>query len=49
MTASTRIPGGTPQRALVPCDNDFERDFATFLDNAGGVRAFARIPLVATR
>jgi len=30
---------------LVPCDNDFERDFAKFLDNATDVRAFAKIPL----
>jgi type III restriction enzyme len=29
---------------LVPCDNDFERDFAKFLDSAEGVRAFAKIP-----
>ena len=30
---------------LVPCDNDFEREFAKFLDNAPDVRAFAKIPL----
>ena len=30
---------------LVPCDNNFERDFAKFLDNAEDVRAFAKIPL----
>jgi type III restriction enzyme len=30
---------------LVPCDNDFERDFAKFLDNAEDVRAFAKLPL----
>jgi type III restriction enzyme len=30
---------------LVPCDNDLERDFAKFLDNAEDVRAFAKIPL----
>jgi len=29
---------------LVPCDNDFERDFAKFLDNAEDVRAFAKLP-----
>lgn len=28
----------------VPCDNDFERDFAKFLDNAEDVRAFAKLP-----
>lgn len=30
---------------LVPCDNDFEREFAKFLDSAEDVRAFAKIPL----
>lgn len=29
---------------LVPCDNDFEREFAKFLDNAGDVVAFAKLP-----
>jgi len=29
---------------LVPCDNDFERNFAKFLDNALDVRAFAKLP-----
>lgn len=29
---------------LVPCDNDFERRFAKFLDNAADVRAFAKLP-----
>jgi type III restriction enzyme len=29
---------------LVPCDNDFERDFAKFLDNAPDVTAFAKLP-----
>ena len=29
---------------LVPCDNDFEREFAKFLDNAGDVSAFAKLP-----
>jgi type III restriction enzyme len=29
---------------LVPCDNDFEREFAKFLDNAGDVAAFAKLP-----
>jgi type III restriction enzyme len=29
---------------LVPCDNDFERDFAKFLDNARDVRAFSKLP-----
>jgi type III restriction enzyme len=28
----------------VPCDNDFEREFAKFLDNASDVRAFAKLP-----
>lgn len=29
---------------LVPCDNDFEREFAKFLDNATDVRAFSKLP-----
>jgi len=29
---------------LVPCDNDFEREFAKFLDNATDVEAFAKLP-----
>jgi len=29
---------------LVPCDNDFEREFAKFLDNAPDVSAFAKLP-----
>ncbi len=29
---------------LVPCDNDFEREFAKFLDNARDVQAFAKLP-----
>ncbi len=29
---------------LVACDNDFEREFARFLDNAGDVTAFAKLP-----
>jgi type III restriction enzyme len=29
---------------LVPCDNDFEREFAKFLDNAADVKAFAKLP-----
>lgn len=29
---------------LVPCDNDFEREFAKFLDNAKDVKAFAKLP-----
>ena len=29
---------------LVPCDNDFEREFAKFLDNAPDVAAFAKLP-----
>jgi len=29
---------------LVPCDNDFEREFAKFLDNAADVRAFSKLP-----
>lgn len=29
---------------LVPCDNEFERDFAKFLDNAKDVKAFSKLP-----
>jgi type III restriction enzyme len=29
---------------LVPCDNEFEREFAKFLDNAEDVKAFAKLP-----
>ncbi len=29
---------------LVPCDNDFERQFAKFLDDAKDVAAFAKLP-----
>ncbi len=29
---------------LVPCDNQFEREFARFLDNAEDVHAFAKLP-----
>jgi type III restriction enzyme len=29
---------------LVPCDNDFEREFAKFLDNATDVRTFSKLP-----
>ncbi len=29
---------------LVPCDNDFEREFAKFLDSVADVRAFAKLP-----
>jgi len=29
---------------LVSCDNDFERDFAKFLDSATDVRAFSKLP-----
>lgn len=29
---------------LVPCDNDFEREFAKFLNNAKDVVAFAKLP-----
>jgi type III restriction enzyme len=29
---------------LVPCDNDFEREFAKFLDSAADVTAFAKLP-----
>lgn len=31
---------------LVPCDNDFEREFAKFLDGCPDVRAFAKLPQV---
>jgi len=29
---------------LVPCDNDFEREFAKFLDNSADAEAFAKLP-----
>jgi type III restriction enzyme len=29
---------------MVPCDNDFEKSFAKFLDNADDVTAFAKLP-----
>ncbi len=29
---------------MTPCDNDFERDFARFLENTDDVRAFAKLP-----
>jgi type III restriction enzyme len=29
---------------MVPCDNEFERDFAHFLDDAEDVRAFSKLP-----
>ena len=29
---------------LVPCENDFERAFAKFLDNAGDIARFAKLP-----
>ena len=29
---------------LVPCENDFEREFAKFLDSASDVSAFAKLP-----
>jgi type III restriction enzyme len=29
---------------MVPCDNDFEKDFARFLDNADDISAFAKLP-----
>lgn len=29
---------------MTPCDNDFERDFARFLENAEDVSAFAKLP-----
>jgi type III restriction enzyme len=28
----------------VPCDNEFEREFARFLQNAGDVERFAKLP-----
>jgi type III restriction enzyme len=31
---------------LVPCDNDFEREFAKFLDGCSDVRAFAKLPQI---
>lgn len=31
---------------LVPCDNDFEREFAKFLDGCPDVKAFAKLPQV---
>ena len=29
---------------MVPCDNDFEKSFAKFLDNADDITAFAKLP-----
>jgi type III restriction enzyme len=29
---------------MVPCDNEFEREFAKFLDNASDVKAFSKLP-----
>ncbi len=29
---------------MVPCDNDFERAFARFLDNAEDIKSFAKLP-----
>jgi type III restriction enzyme len=29
---------------MVPCDNDFERAFARFLDNAEDIKCFAKLP-----
>ncbi|HTM38498.1 MAG TPA: DEAD/DEAH box helicase family protein [Terriglobales bacterium] len=29
---------------MVPCDNDFERAFARFLDNADDIKSFAKLP-----
>ena len=29
---------------LVPCDNEFERDFAKFLEHAGDVTRFSKLP-----
>src|SRR5438874_3788837 len=29
---------------MVPCDNDFEKEFARFLENADDVRTFAKLP-----
>jgi len=31
---------------LVPCDNDFEREFAKFLDGCSDFRAFAKLPQI---
>jgi type III restriction enzyme len=31
---------------LVPCDNDFEREFAKFLDGCPDVSAFAKLPQI---
>jgi type III restriction enzyme len=31
---------------LVPCDNDFEREFAKFLDVCSDVRSFAKLPQI---
>ena len=31
---------------LVPCDNDFEREFAKFLDGCSDVRSFAKLPQI---
>jgi len=31
---------------LVPCDNDFEREFAKFLDGCSDVQAFAKLPQI---
>jgi type III restriction enzyme len=31
---------------LVPCDNDFEREFAKFLDGCTDVRTFAKLPQI---
>jgi len=31
---------------LVPCDNDFERTFAKFLDGAEDIKAFSKLPMV---
>jgi len=31
---------------LVPCDNDFEREFAKFLDGCSDLRAFAKLPQI---
>lgn len=31
---------------LVPCDNDFEREFAKFLDDCPDVKAFAKLPQI---
>jgi hypothetical protein len=29
---------------MVPCDNDFEKAFARFLDNADDIQSFAKLP-----